>query len=312
MSSARIAGLALAALASTLASCDRSASPAVPAEGSAADPPAPEAPTSREGDLRIGEGFTETTVRAQAGGTADAAAMAPPCGGQMGELPDLRLVVDTLQPLTLSATPQGRGLMDLSLVVRDEEGRVTCADDSLTLDPVLAELFEPGVYEVWVAARSEFEVPYALDIRHGNHAPDPIALGGVFPPPVLEGTPPTTTTQGTFGGLQLGADSAHITLRGQTDGAREAIDLGADCVGWIAQVPDHVLEVSVPQTYTLRVRAEGDTTLVVQGPNAVWCTDDDDGLNPVLREAFAPGAYSVYVGAFEQADELSYSLAVSR
>jgi hypothetical protein len=311
MTIARIAGVVLAAGALG-AACDRAPAPTATGEGSAEAAPAPAAPTSREGDVRIGEAFTELTVRAQAGGPADAATIAPPCGGQMGELPDLRLVVDTRQPLTLTATPLGRGLMDLSLVLRNEAGQITCSDDGLTLDPVHAEMFEPGVYEVWIAARSEFEVPYALEIRHGNHAPDPIVLGGAFPAPVLEGTPAPRTSNGTFGGLELGAEFGLVALSGQTDGARDAVDLGADCVGWIAQVPDHVLEVTVPQTVMLRVRAEGDTTLVVQGPNTVWCTDDDDGLNPVLREAFAPGVYSVYVGAYEQAQELGYTLSVSR
>lgn len=302
---------ALVAAALLCAGCPSGDPPVEPTEGSAA-PAEPEAPASRDGDVRVGEAFTEVTVQGRTGGPVEASDLADGCGGTTFAEPNHRLLVDALQPLTLDARPLGRGLMDLSLVVRHEDGHTVCADDSLTLDPVHAGMFEPGTYEVWIAARSEFEIPYELRIRHGNHEPDPIVLGGTFPAPVVEGTPPTVTTNGTYGGLQIPAGTAQHRFTGQAGGTRRAIDLGPDCTGWIAQVPDHVLELTAPETIMLRVRAERDTTLVVQGPERVWCTDDDDGLNPVLREEWLPGTYSVYVGAYAEDDEPTYTLSVSR
>ena len=68
--------------------------------------------------------------------------------------------------------------MDLALLVRSPSGEFTCVDDSLTLDPIHAAMFEPGTYDVWVSARADYLLPYTLKVQSGNRAPDPIVLGG--------------------------------------------------------------------------------------------------------------------------------------
>ena len=226
--------------------------------------------------------------------------------------PNHRLHVEELQALTLHASPDGRGIMDLALLVRSPSGEFTCADDSLTLDPIHAAMFEPGTYDVWVSARADYLLPYTLKVQSGNRAPDPIVLGGRFPAPVDEGPDPVRTTEGTFGGLRMAADTGLARLTGQAAGTRAAAELLALCSGFISETPDHVIELSEPTELQLRVRSEGDTVLAVQGPRRVWCADDDEGLDPVIREPFEPGTYSVYVGVYAEDAELPYRLTVSR
>ena len=49
----------------------------------------------------------------------------------------------------------------------------------------------------------------------------------------------------------------------------------------------------------MRVRSQGDTTLVVRNPNGAWgCSDDYNGLNPALRwDSPQSGTYHIWVGA---------------
>lgn len=281
-------------------------------EGSAPAPPPSEETESRYGDLRIGAAFSETALEGEAGGPYLATDLDPTCIGRVFTEPNHRLVVDELQALTLSASPDGRGIMDLALLIRDPSGAFACADDALTLDPVHAGMFEPGTYDVWVSARADYLLPYTLRVQAGNHAPDPIVLGGRFPAPVDEGPAPERTTEGTFGGLRMAEGTGLARLTGQAAGTREASSLLALCSGVVSEVPDHVIELAAPTELQLRVRAEGDTVLVVQGPRRVWCTDDDEGLDPVLREPFEPGTYSVYVGTYAADEEIPYRLTVSR
>ena len=143
-----VRGFALASVACVVLGCPGDDAPeGTPAPGSAEAPEAADAPASRDGDVRIGEAFTELLVQGRTGGPQAADSIAPGCGGTTFAQPNHRLTVDALQPLTLDARPLGRGLMDLSLIVRHEDGHVVCADDGLTLDPVHAGMFEPGVYE---------------------------------------------------------------------------------------------------------------------------------------------------------------------
>jgi hypothetical protein len=296
------------------ASCNRGTTDPTEGSGAAPEPtPAEQGPAdSRHGDLRIGEAFGGTTLSGNAGGPVDASTLNENCVGTVFETPNHRIIIDALQMLTVSATPIGQGVMDLSLLMRTEDGAWTCVDDAATLDPVHAGVFEPGTIDLWVAARATHDIPYELSILPGARVPQPVALGGRFPPPIESGDEPERTTNGTFGGLRLGGTPAPATFTGQTGGMRRAADLGHDCTGYIAHVPDHVIEVTEPLELTLHARSDGDTTLVVQGPQRVWCADDDEALNPVVRTTFPPGRYSVFVGNYEESAELTYALTVSR
>ena len=81
------------------------------------------------------------------------------------------------------------------------------------------------------------------------------------------------------------------------------LDLGDNCLGYVATDPDFVVElVEEFEQITLLVDSKLDTTVIVNTPNGSWaCNDDTNGLNPavVLREAEA-GRYLIWIGSYAQ------------
>lgn len=85
-----------------------------------------------------------------------------------------------------------------------------------------------------------------------------------------------------------------------------SLDLGGACVGFIADVPDFRVQWN-GDSALLRFyfASDGDTTLVVSGPDGIVCNDDaDDGfqmLNPLVELASpAAGEYNVWIGSYDQ------------
>lgn len=300
--------VALALMAALAACRPASETPATPASGSG------ETTVAEPDDLVVvGPHFTALEITGQTRGQREAADLYDGCVGLIGPSPERTLRVDGDQPLTMTVTPRGRGFLDLTLVVVGPDGTAHCADDGDTLDPVLAQVWDAGEYDVYVGVRSDEVASWALTLRQGIHSEDGFSLGSVFPPPVQEGDPPEPMDEGTFGGLRVRPGTGPATLEGQAGGTRRALDLGAECAGWIAPAPDHVVEITAPEELTFRVRSSDDTTLVVRGPgDAVFCRDDDEGLDPVLRQVFAPGTWHVYVGAYDEDVTAPYRLTVSR
>lgn len=269
-----------------------------------------------DGDLTIGPVFDGYELEGTAGGPQQGTELGPECSGFLpeGDEGNHLLVVEADQALTLVASPNGMGVMDLVMAIRLPDGSWVCADDGNDLDPVIARMFPTGEYRVYVGTQSDAMAPYQLTIRPGIYTPDPIALGGRFPPPVTDGTPAERTTLGTYGGAILNDGSAQTVLTGQAGGSRAAGEMHPGCSGWIAQVPDHVIDISDQMDVTFRVRSATDTTMLIVGPHdSKVCSDDEDGLNPVVRGTMLPGRYQIFVGTYEQLETTAeYTLSVSR
>jgi hypothetical protein len=285
--------------------------------------PAPEPPsfeeeatrtTGRDGDLAIGVTFDSATLEGTADGLRDASDLGVECRGFVLETGvNHVLTLSEARPLTFRATPRGVGVADLFLAVSTDGATWSCTDDSDDLDPVHATMAPSGVVRVLVGTTDDTVVPYTLTITDGLVDDAEIALGDSFGAPVADGEPPVRTTEGTFGGATIPATTAPITFSGHAGGTRRAVDVEPGCVGYVAQTPDHVFEVAAAQPLLFRVRAEGDTTLLIQGPGPeAWCADDEEGLDPVLRIDAVPGRYSVYVGSYDEGDAATYALTVSR
>ncbi len=57
------------------------------------------------------------------------------------------------------------------------------------------------------------------------------------------------------------------------------------------------------------VESAGDTTIMIQTPqNTVLCNDDTYGLNPAVEQAWQPGTYRIWVGAYQQSSAAPYTL----
>ncbi|MBD2105257.1 hypothetical protein [Leptolyngbya sp. FACHB-261] len=106
--------------------------------------------------------------------------------------------------------------------------------------------------------------------------------------------------------LLTGAEVAHseaLTLRpgfsegtsvsGQSGGAVAS----SDC-GFISRQPNHTLNVAQGSIPYMRVYVEssGDTTLLIEGPDGRYCSDNYNGKNPQLTGPWPVGTYRVYVG----------------
>lgn len=111
------------------------------------------------------------------------------------------------------------------------------------------------------------------------------------------GLPPT------FGEVELatgfGSVSVELAAGGTIDAA--AAQLGDGCVGIIADAPDYRIQFTAGTLpLVISVLSAADTTLLVNGPDAVWtCNDDTDGLNPAITfDAPLTGQYDIWVGTY--------------
>jgi len=83
---------------------------------------------------------------------------------------------------------------------------------------------------------------------------------------------------------------------------QEDASLPSACVGLIAAAPTFEVRYrSGARPLVFRARSEGDTTLIVNGPDGRWRCDDDGagGFNPEVRfDEPQSGVYDVWVGVF--------------
>lgn len=127
-------------------------------------------------------------------------------------------------------------------------------------------------------------------------------------PAIAETTPLSlsageTEVQGVTGGslsfLQLAARDRHRKL----------------CLGYGHRDPDYVLELTAayPQLSVAIDSSGEDTTLLIQGPRGIDCNDNyrrDDRDAAVTDENWPAGTYRIWVGAFNQGEQLDYVLRV--
>jgi hypothetical protein len=268
-------------------------------------------------DLEVGTGFGSVQMQTRAGGSREASTFHSSCTGLVPEMPSARLRVTDAGPLTLSATPIGTGFIDLTLVVvGPTAAQVRCGDDGPSLDPLVSAVFEAGDYEIYAGVRTTDRPPVVVHVTEGLSDGAVRSFADRFPPPIVSGDPPARIDEGSggnAGGLRLTGQTAPGVLRGTSGGPREASSVLGGCVGFVAHEPDHRLDLADATELTLRVSSRGDTTLMLVAPDGtVSCADDEDGLQPVMRRAFAPGTWSVFVGSFERDTQHDYELHIAR
>ena len=108
----------------------------------------------------------------------------------------------------------------------------------------------------------------------------------------------TATSGGTR--VRAGFTPDPIQVRIYSGGSIDASRLGGRCVGMIASAPDYEFTYTAGSfPLSFGVVSDGDTSLVINGPDGRWyCNDDSQGLNPVLSWGRPPsGSYDVWVGA---------------
>ncbi len=178
---------------------------------------------------------------------------------------------------------------DTSLVIRGPRGEYYCNDDAVGLDPIVEGPFHAGNYELFVGSVGSTAGEYRLEITEiGTASQSAAALSSNFEDL----------------SLRPGFLPDPQTLSGVSGGPHDASALGTTpfgpCAGTIATHPDHLLTVEEPFEY-LRIRgfSDGDTSLVIRGPDGqVYCNDDAVGLDPQIEGSFAAGVYQIFVGAY--------------
>lgn len=272
-----------------------------------------------EASVRVAEGFSSATLEGQTepqgaegeeGSVEEGAAADHPnthCTGYFPDEPGHTIDIEEARQLRILAEPSG-ALRDLTMAILTPGGDYLCNDDFDALNPGFEQMFQPGSYSVWVGV-------YRLDEVNGSvgyslTVSDPLAAVTSSAP---EGPAPTATSEGTYGGLRIAADTGAAQIQGRAGGTRAANELSPQCAGHIAMEPDHVFELEATTALKLRVRSQRDTTLLLQGPGGeVLCNDDFDGLNPGMDAELAQGTWSVYVGTYSPSSYPEYTLNLSR
>ncbi|NJM27519.1 MAG: hypothetical protein HC856_03370 [Pseudanabaena sp. RU_4_16] len=109
-------------------------------------------------------------------------------------------------------------------------------------------------------------------------SPDPLIYNGV-----------------TSGSTPLSALAGAQTIKGR-------------CQGFATDKPNHKIRLKEPFGFlSLKVFSGGDITLLVKGPDGIYCRDEP---NPELSGAWPAGEYQVWVGS-KSGDRTQYRLSIS-
>lgn len=114
-------------------------------------------------------------------------------------------------------------------------------------------------------------------------------------------TPNPTVLAGTGGGDRPAAEVVN-TERTPT----------GPCLGYISTHPHE--EVKFENHFTnleIRVESDLDTTLVISGPDGIWCNDDSGGPDPAIVGQWVAGKYRIWIGAYRAGDVPEYELLIS-
>lgn len=99
-------------------------------------------------------------------------------------------------------------------------------------------------------------------------------------------------------------------------GPIDASRLGGGCVGMIANAPDYEFTYTAGSfPLSFGVVSQGDTSLVINGPDGRWYCDDDggeNGTNPAMRiNDPESGTYDIWVGTYSSGQSQPASLNIS-
>ncbi len=125
------------------------------------------------------------------------------------------------------------------------------------------------------------------------------ALLGVAATSAAAQDPSATATSGGMR-ARAGFTPDPIRVSIYSGGSIDASRLGGACTGMIASAPDYEFTYTAGSfPLSFGVVSDGDTSLVINGPDGRWyCNDDAQGLNPIVSFGSPrSGSYDIWVGA---------------
>lgn len=103
-----------------------------------------------------------------------------------------------------------------------------------------------------------------------------------------------------------------VTSGGRHDSSS---NIGGACTGFVSGAADVRVNYNTASNVPLifSVTADGDTTLVINGPDGRWyCNDDTNGYDPLVRfDRPNTGRYSVWIGTFGGREQMPARLSIS-
>ncbi|MBN1967547.1 MAG: hypothetical protein JW910_23025, partial [Anaerolineae bacterium] len=196
---------------------------------------------------------------------------------------------------------------DTTLVINGPDGAWTCDDDSGgSLQPMIVFAGpQGGRYDVWIGSYGPDE--FLLGTLYVSELPtDPSAYPYSAEPAVL----PIIGGDANYGSSELVAGftpdpfTAEIVSGGDVD---VQLAMGEICQGtprgFVAWSPDYYIsyEAGSAAELTFFFEGDGDTTLVINGPNGFWYCDDDSHGNLQPEITFLnpqSGYYDIWVGSY--------------
>ncbi len=291
--------------------------PAAVAQGGL-DPTAP--PGFGEAILEAGFSPDPHVVRLSSGGTVNVrAALGDACLGEAqgyaATAPDYRVKYAGGPEETLRFFFLGEG--DTTLVIYSPDRRWYCDDDSWGQQNPQITFAEPrrGWYNIWVGSYNPGDtVAGMLSITaQGQDSVGTPARSRLLNPQDIP----------IYGATALGAGFApdpHTVSMASGGGVDVRADLGTACAGdaqgYVASAPGYRVQYTAGAGGRLRFffRADGDTTLVIYGPDGRWTCDDDSGgdRNPLITfENPLGGAYSIWVGSYHRGEVVNGQLFIT-
>ncbi|MFN4297978.1 MAG: hypothetical protein ACK4FB_14205 [Brevundimonas sp.] len=269
------------------------------------------------GDIHLSGGFLPDPhdLRVNAGGPIRVGSFRSGCSGYVTEAPTVSVHWSSgsgALPLFFTTTGSDR---DPTILVRDPSGAWHCDDDGGDgLNPLFeARNARTGRYDVWVGTFSAtrgvatFRIT-ELNNRAGGSAPSYSGPLDPTPRAVVTGRPPNHHLSPRFGIIDLSAGFAPdpYTLNVNAGGNISAGDISSSCRGFISEAPTARLQWEggaggLP--LLIAARSDGDTTLLLRGPDGSWYCDDDGagGLNPLFASTVGrSGRYDIWVGRYSQ------------
>lgn len=249
------------------------------------------------GTVTLSAGFQPDphTTTVVAGGSDQNPIAGAGCVGYLNmERPDLDLNYTAgTYPLRIAVNAS----TDTALLINQPDGSWICDDDGGDGSNPLVHLASPqsGQYNIWVTTyNAGAQSPAAVSISESTAGSGTSAVAAR--PNV--GAEPLYGTLSLAGGFQPDPQIRNIDAGGSTQNPIS----GDGCAGFINTArPDLDLNYQ-PGTYPLYlyVRANSDTTLLVNLPDGSWvCSDDVLGQDPMLRLDNPPaGQYNIWVGTY--------------
>lgn len=250
-------------------------------------------------DIIAGPGFSPDTLSST--GVSGGPVSTNDCGN-IDTIPDHTITLTSdFSNLRVHVESQG----DVTLVVQGPFGRVCDDDGGEGLLPQIERDWPAGSYQVWVGDWQtswtvDAAVPYTINVTETSGGQGGSANNG-----------------GVVGGGSGGGDGAVITCADGSDvfcaftltpgflpdpvsnGGISGGPIATPDCGNIDTTPDHIVEITDEFPYLRAyVEADGDVTLVVQGPFGRVCSDDVVGLMPEIGQPWPAGTYQVWIGDF--------------